>query len=175
MQKNGRRSRPFFHVLVLTRTIETRCKQAYKPGSVLTAIYLDLPLPISSSHLLGTAGQASCSPTVLLRIEFTGPSCSQSAGELLPHLSTLTWPGARRYLSVALVLKSPSAGVTRYSCPMEPGLSSRAAFRPAPAAVQLACAFILLNSVSLVNRSSATSKSCLGPHDEWQSYKRPSS
>lgn len=90
MQKNGRRSRPFFHVLVLTRTIETRCKQAYKPGSVLTAIYLDLPLPISSSHLLGTAGQASCSPTVLLRIEFTGPSCSQSAGELLPHLSTLT-------------------------------------------------------------------------------------
>ena len=89
MQKNGRRSRPFFHVLVLTRTIETRCKQAYKPGSVLTAIYLDLPLPISSSHLLGTAGQASCSPTVLLRIEFTGPSCSQSAGELLPHLSTL--------------------------------------------------------------------------------------
>ena len=74
MQKNGRRSRPFFHVLVLTRTIETRCKQAYKPGSVLTAIYLDLPLPISSSHLLGTAGQASCSPTVLLRIEFTGPS-----------------------------------------------------------------------------------------------------
>ena len=90
--KNGRRSRPFFHVLVLTRTIETRCKQAYKPGSVLTAIYLDLPLPISSSHLLGTAGQASCSPTVLLRIEFTGPSCSQSAGELLPHLSTLTGP-----------------------------------------------------------------------------------
>ena len=88
--KNGRRSRPFFHVLVLTRTIEASRKQAYKPGSVLTAIYLDLPLPISSSHLLGTAGQASCSPTVLLRIEFTGPSCSQSAGELLPHLSTLT-------------------------------------------------------------------------------------
>ena len=88
--KNGRNLRPFFRVLALNRTIETQCKQAYKPGSVLTAIYLDLPLPISSSHLLGTAGQASCSPTVLLRIEFTGPSCSQSAGELLPHLSTLT-------------------------------------------------------------------------------------
>ena len=56
----------------------------------MTAIYLDLPLPASSSHLLGTAGQAICSPTVLLRIEFTGPNRSRSAGELLPHLSTLT-------------------------------------------------------------------------------------
>ena len=34
---------------------------------------------------------------------------------------------------------------------MEPGLSSRTAFRPAPAAVQLACSFILLNSAPLVN------------------------
>ena len=31
-----------------------------------------------------------------------------------------TW----RYISVALFLKSPSAGVTRYPCPVEPGLSS---------------------------------------------------
>ena len=30
----------------------------------------------------------------------------------------------RRYISVALFLKSPSAGVTRYPCPVEPGLSS---------------------------------------------------
>ena len=41
----------------------------------------------------------------------------------------------RRYLSVALVLKSPSAGVTRYPCPMEPGLSSRTDFRLVPATV----------------------------------------
>ena len=33
----------------------------------------------------------------------------------------------RRYISVALFLKSPSAGVTRYPCPGEPGLSSCAA------------------------------------------------
>ena len=46
---------------------------------------------------------------------------------------------SRRYFSVALVLKSPSAGVTRYSCPVEPGLSSRTPFRAAPAAVQPAC------------------------------------
>jgi len=31
-----------------------------------------------------------CPPTVLLRIEFTGPDSLQPAGELLPHLSTLT-------------------------------------------------------------------------------------
>ena len=36
---------------------------------------------------------------------------------------------AGRYLSVALFLKLPSAGVTRYPCPVEPGLSSCTAFR----------------------------------------------
>ena len=46
---------------------------------------------------------------------------------LLPHFFTLTHNG--RYLSVALVLRSPSAGVTRYPCPVEPGLSSQRAFR----------------------------------------------
>ena len=43
----------------------------------------------------------------------------------------------RRYISVALFLKSPSAGVTRYPCPAEPGLSSRTAFRPGRATVCL--------------------------------------
>ncbi len=36
---------------------------------------------------------------------------------------------AGRYLSVALFLKLPSAGVTRYPCSMEPGLSSCTAFQ----------------------------------------------
>ncbi len=40
-----------------------------------------------------------------------------------------------RYISVALFLKSPSAGVTRYPCPAEPGLSSWTAFRPGHATV----------------------------------------
>ncbi len=34
--------------------------RAYKPGSVLTAIYLAPQLLTGSSHLLGTAGQAYC-------------------------------------------------------------------------------------------------------------------
>ena len=57
-------------------------------------------------------------------------------GELLPRLSTLTTAERWRYISVALFLKSPSAGVTRYPYPVEPGLSSRTAFRLVPAAVQ---------------------------------------
>ena len=60
--------------------------------SLKTVIYLDLPLPTSSSHPLNTIGQIYCVPTVLLRIEFTAMDCSQPSGELLPHLSTLTAP-----------------------------------------------------------------------------------
>ena len=95
MMQNARGRRQFFRAQKSCLT-EVRQplwhRKVCKPGSVLTAIYLDLPLPASSSHLLGTTGQAICSPTVLLRIEFTGPNRSRSAGELLPHLSTLTSP-----------------------------------------------------------------------------------
>ena len=42
-----------------------------KPGSVLTAIYLDLQLLAGSSRLHGTVGPTICSSTALLRIEFT--------------------------------------------------------------------------------------------------------
>ena len=83
-----------------------------------------------------------CPSAVLLRIEFTAPTCLHAAGELLPRLSTLTFPEnatrfpGRRYISVALVRGLPLAGVTRYPCPVEPGLSSCAGFRPAPAVVR---------------------------------------
>ena len=56
----------------------------------LTVIYLDVSLPIRSSHLPEAVGPTCCFPTVLLRIEFTAMSSFQSSGELLPHLSTLT-------------------------------------------------------------------------------------
>ena len=140
-----------------------------------TAIYLGRALPRASSHLHrdGRAGLVSLS-TVLLRIEFTAPTCLQAAGELLPRLSTLTTPpqsplasasvhrpgpcpgallapsllppskacgslrrgAAWRYISVALVRGFPLAGVTRYPCPVEPGLSSRTGFRPVRAAAR---------------------------------------
>ena len=44
---------------------------------------------------------------------------------------------SRRYISVALSLGSPPAAVSRYSRPVELGLSSDAAFRRTPAAVRL--------------------------------------
>ena len=97
----------------------------------LTAIYLGALLPACSSHPgSGRAGLSGANPDapipVLLRIEFTATDSSQPSGALLPHLSTLTGTARlwRRYISVALFLKSPSAGVTRYPCPVEPGLSS---------------------------------------------------
>ena len=105
-------------------------------------INLGAPLPIRSSHLLRTAGLACCSPTVLLRIEFTARTCLHAVGELLPRLSILTLQMrafAGRYISVALVRGSPLAGVTRYPYPVEPGLSSRTGFRLVPATIQRTC------------------------------------
>ena len=119
-----------------------KCDWVYKPGSVLTAIYLVVQLLTRSSRLLGTIGPILRSSTALLRIEFTALQCSHGAGALLPHLFTMT-SRRRLHLSVALVLRSPSAGVTRYPCPMKPGLSSPASFRIAAAAVRPSCVCIL--------------------------------
>ena len=75
---------------------------------------------------------------------FTSPHCSKAHlfGCFSSPTKTAFLQGPRflrrgtgRYISVALFLKSPSAGVTRYPCPVEPGLSSWTAFRPAHAAV----------------------------------------
>ena len=110
-----------------------------------TTIYLGRRLPDGSSHLLRTARAAICPPTVLLRIEFTAPTRLRAAGGLLPHLSTLArFKRTGRFISVALVRGSPLAGVTRYPCPVEPGLSSCMGFRPVPAVVRPAQACILI-------------------------------
>ena len=114
------------------------CEYAYKPGSVLIVIYLRVPSPVRSSHL-GSSRAGLCSHTGVApdRVYSDGRFHTPS-GELLPRLSTLTrrHGAGRRYISVALFLKSPSAGVTRYPCPVEPGLSSWTDFRPVPATIQ---------------------------------------
>ena len=114
------------------------CEYAYKPGSVLIVIYLRVPSPVRSSHL-GSSRAGLCSHTGVApdRVYSDGRFHTPS-GELLPRLSTLTRRhGADgRYISVALFLKSPPAGVTRYPCPVEPGLSSWTDFRPVPATIQ---------------------------------------
>ena len=49
------------------RAVHFDATRACKPGSVLTAIYLALQLPIRSSRLPGTVGQTMRSSTALLR------------------------------------------------------------------------------------------------------------
>ena len=66
------------------------CDQVYKPGSVLTAIYLALRLLAGSSRLLGTTGPVACPSTALLRIEFTPSKCLHQMSALLPHFFILT-------------------------------------------------------------------------------------
>ena len=114
-------------------------------------------MPVRSSHPGSSRASLYAPIPVLLRIEFTATDSSQPSGALLPHLSTLTGrhrpqPAIyQRYISVALFLKSPSAGVTRYPCPVEPGLSSRPAFRPGRATVCLTRLSILPESGGIVN------------------------
>ena len=75
-------------------------------------------------------------------------------GALLPHLSTLAGDSLhclRRFISVALFLRSLWAGVTRYPCPVEPGLSSQRAFRPRRATVCHTRTTILAHGAGLVN------------------------
>ena len=107
-----------------------------KPGSVLTAIYLSLSLPAGFSRLLGAVGQTYCSSTALLRdrVYIVKPMSPWAGWALTPPFHPCL--RSRRYISVALVLRSPSAGVTRYPCPVKPGLSSPGAFRHPAAAVQ---------------------------------------
>ena len=154
---NGLRAVPLRSILVYEKVPDALasgsfsfwCDWVYKPGSVLTAIYLVAQLLTRSSRLLGTIGPIMRSSTALLRIEFTALQCSHGAGGLLHRLFTLTRRN-ERYLSVALVLRSPSAGVTRYPCPMKPGLSSPGAFQHPAAAVRPSCRCILLYFVSIV-------------------------
>ena len=112
--------------------------QVYKPGSVLTAIYLAPQLLAGSSRLLGTAGSACCPSTALLRdrVYSVKPMLPWAGWALTPPFHPYLSEGPKRYISVALVLGSPPAGVTCYPCPMKPGLSSSAAFRHASAAVR---------------------------------------
>ena len=98
-------------------------------------------------------GKPNAPISVLLRIEFTAADaftrrrvssylafppftqhpCGSRWGSVHQHrlLTNMAQPW-RRYISVALFLKSPSAGVTRYPCPAEPGLSSWTGFRHCP-------------------------------------------
>ena len=100
-------------------------EQNYKPGSVFDSHLSPRRVAAVLQPPRERSGQPIAPIPVLLRIEFTASDTLEPMGELLPRLSTLTpRRSTGRYFSVALFLKSPSAGVTRYPCPVEPGLSS---------------------------------------------------
>lgn len=113
-------------------------KIATKPISRVlswTTIFLVCTLPCSSSHLLETAG-----PTYMF-LHDVAPNRVYMAAQSPARRCALTAPfhpylQCRRYISVALSLGSPPAAVSRYSCPVEPGLSSDRRFRALPAAVR---------------------------------------
>ena len=63
-----------------------------------------------------SAPDPGCSPTVLLRIEFTAADCLQPPGELLPRLSTLTSSLPQGLRRVAAPLLSGTNPLCRASC-----------------------------------------------------------
>ena len=74
---------------------------------------------------------------VLLQVGFAGPASYLTAGELLPHLSTLTYSEIslrptryRRYISVALSLGSPPPGITRHPALWSSDFPQRRPFSP---------------------------------------------
>ena len=100
----------------------------YKPGSVFDNHLSRYDISIILKPPLRDGRAAQCPVSrCCSRWGLHSQICYHIAGELLPHLSTLT-VFLRRYISVALSLKSPSPVISRHPCPMEPGLSSHAAF-----------------------------------------------
>ena len=108
--------------------------RVYKPGSVFDSHLSSRRIapaiqppsrrqPGKPCLLCGVAPDRVCSDGYFHTI-----GCALTA-PFHPYRPAQGRPFIQRYLSVALFLKSPSAGVTRYPCPVEPGLSSCTAFR----------------------------------------------
>jgi len=87
-------------------------------------IYLDLQLPADSSDLTRKLGGPpyALPYLILLQMGFTEPVSRLTAGELLPHLSTLTIKMAVYFCCT--FLEVAFTGYYPASCPTEPGLSS---------------------------------------------------
>ena len=123
-----------------------KADQTYKPGSVFDN---DLSWPQVASRLQPRFRKHDGPPyrflLVLLRIGFTGPFCLQNAGELLPRLSTLTCRNGRRYISVALSLRSPSAAVSSYPALWSPDFPH---ISPKDLRRCLVCSALRLNNIA---------------------------
>ena len=114
-------------------------EQICKPGSVFDSHLSKRAVAGALQPPRERTGRPIAPIPVLLRIEFTA-TVAFTRRRVSSYLAFPPLPHRRkadgRYISVALFLKSPSAGVTRYPCPVEPGLSSWTGFRPVPATIQ---------------------------------------
>ena len=124
--------------------------QAYKPGSVLTAIYLAPQLLTGSSRLLGTGGRPIRSSTALLRdrVYIVKPMLPWAAWALTPRFQPYPRRGGISLLHLSWGF--PRRALPVIPCPVEPGLSSSAAFRHTSAAVRPGCGNIVLYRRSIV-------------------------
>ena len=114
--ENGRAGHVFSHGVAPDRVYSDELFPVI--GRALISAFPPLPrrhkLPILRSAASGRAHSFRCASSPHKSIRFCGGPF---------------W-GTRRYISVALFLGSPPAGVTRYPCPVEPGLSSPAGLSP---------------------------------------------
>jgi len=116
-------------VFYLIRVLEWFISRVLYPQEValpwVVTIYLGLLLPTGSSDLPGdSGGPPSTSPyLVLLQAGFAKPRRHRRAGELLPHLFTLT-PFLGRCIFCGTFLPVTRTGCYPAPCPVEPGLSS---------------------------------------------------
>ena len=129
----------------IMRTVLTYCEQNCKPGSVFDSHLSRRAVANALQPPRERPGQPVCSHTGVAPDRVYSDGHSRAVGCALTAPFHPYWHGKpnQRYISVALFLKSPSAGVTRYPCPVEPGLSSWTAFRPAHATVCFPRGFIL--------------------------------
>ena len=120
-----------------------------------TTIYLVPPLPTGSSHLLGTAGQASVSPYHGVAPDRVySVHMSPCDGWALTPPFHLDRDRSRLTISVALVRGSPLAGVTRYPCPWSPDFPHAQAFALCPRSFGRLTFAILLSFPMQVNNFS---------------------
>ena len=111
------------------------CNRACKPGSVPAVAGRDhLSLPCVTAWLGGDPPAAIGTPAGRrgTKVPPKGVASDRvymashvTAGSVSSYLAFPSLPLARRFISVALSLRSPSADVIRYPSPTKPGLSSR--------------------------------------------------
>ena len=107
--------------------------KAYKPGSVplrAAIIYLRHALPRGLRLRVAAQGgntadsRRACARPYGVASDRVYMTPLVTKGMVSSYLAFPSLPLARRFISVALFLRSPSADVIRYPCPMKPGLSS---------------------------------------------------